>query len=178
MSRRTRDRFVPRKVRDVEALISFILERHSVGLLVLVGDEPWPSTSELYEMAAGESRGEQLDVRVQGGESVPEGQRVLERVEFYERAVCVAGGVERITSVFRDLRETSRREWTMLRDSAMIRRGRPYVSMDRTARAIARRHHMHEDTLRRNRIIIIQRLAFEICYPGFDYMRRGQGMAV
>lgn len=167
---------MPRKVREVEALIGFLLDRHAVGLLVLCGDEPWPSAHEVNEMASGHS-GEERE-RVQGGESIPEGQQIVERSEWFDRSVKYAGGVKRINEVFRELRANSLREWMILRDSAMIRRGRPYITADCTARTIARRYHIHEDTLRRNRSIIIQRLAFEICYPGFDYMKRGRGMAV
>lgn len=176
MSRRTRERFTPRKVKDTEALIGFILERHAVGLLVLCGDEEWPTTSDLAEMAA--EHGEELDVRVQGGQSVPQAQSIIERAEYYQRAAQNAGGVERIVEVFRDLRSYGGRDWKILRDSTMIHRGRPYVTGDYTARIIARRHHVHEDTLRRNRLYIIHKLAFEICYPGLDYMRRSRDIAV
>lgn len=177
MSRRTRDRYIPRKVREVEALISFILDRHAVGLLVLCGDEPWPTTADFAEMASCGGGGP--DIRVQGGIKTPEAQRIVESAEHHERVVKSAGGKERIIEVFRDLRKANGNDWRVLRDSAMIRRGRPYITAgDYTARIIARRHHIHADTLRRNKMYLIHRLAFEICYPGLAYMREIAGAAM
>lgn len=176
MSRRRRERFAPRKVKDTEALISFILERHSVGLLVLCGDEEWPTTADFADMSR--EYGIEPNSRVQGGEEVPNAQRMLERADFFERATKNAGGKDRIIEIFRALRATDNTEWKILRDSSQIRRGRPYFTGDFTARTIARRHHIHEDTLRRNRLIIIQRLAFEICYPGLEYLKRVRDIAI
>lgn len=161
---------MPKKVRDVESFINFMLNRHAAGLLVLSGGETWPDTQELYEMVMSEHNSDELDVRVQRGQKTPEAQRMIEMVEFYQNAVNNAGGAGRIIEVFNDLRSTSHTKWSILKDSNLIRRGRPYLSGDYTARTIAKRHHMHADTMRRNMLVIVQQLAFEICYPGCKYM--------
>lgn len=97
MSRRQAKQFVPEIVKDVADLIDFFLDHHSVGLLVLLGDVRFPDSREFSEMICCSQKLDFGDpgVRVQGGESVPEAQRVIERVDRIMRTIDNVGGPSR-----------------------------------------------------------------------------------
>lgn len=161
---------VPAKARNIEDVISLILDRHVAGLLVLLGDEPWPDTEELYAIVSSMHSKDELGVRVRGGRQIPKAQMILEHVEWIQNAVRNVGGIGRINEVFRDLKAHSQRNWSILKDSCKVKRGRPFYCTDFTAKKIAEKYYVHEDTMRRNRNFIVQQVAVEIAYPGLSQL--------
>lgn len=169
MSKRSSKQFVPKVVRDIVDLLDFFLDNHSVGLLVLMGEVCFPSSRELFEMICCKERGEydvDTDIRVQGGQQIPEAQRIVERVEHFEHTMKTVGGIGHIVEAFQEFKRHSPREYGILRDSIKVKRGRPFKSGDYTAQKIAERHHMHQNSMRRNRNYIVLKLAHEIAFPG------------
>lgn len=169
-------KFVPADVLEIADLLDFFLEKHPAALLIFLGKAKFPTIEELHEMVKCSMRpsadSAELGVLIQGGPEVPEAQRIVEGVERIDRGIRMVGGIERIIEAFRTLRRESPREFAILRDSIRIRKGRPYLSMDLTARKIAERHAMHEDTMRRNRNYILVKLAHEIAFPGLGDLWR------
>lgn len=149
----------------MEWLIDLFLDRHSSGLFILLGTLPFPDLAELDEMIR-YTVAYDLGVRVQGGVKTPEAQRVVETTERVVRTLDMVGGIERINAEFRKFKAERGGEWRLLRDYTQnVKPGRSFSSETATAQSIARRYHMHEDTLRRQRNKIVRTLAREIWNP-------------
>lgn len=165
MARRLKSkRYISRAEMEIIWLIELFLDRHSGGLHILVGAAPLPNSTELEAMMRN-SVSYDIGIRVQGGESLAEEQRVVEAVERVYRALALAGGIERINAVFREFKKAAPSDFALLRDhTAMVKPGRPFRLQGRGARILADRWHMHPDTLRKARNFIVARLAQRLAY--------------
>lgn len=165
MTRRLKSRrYISRAEQDLIWLIELFLERHSGGLYILLGTVPLPDSAEIAEMIHNCSSVD-LGVRVQGGESVPEAQRIVEAVDRVYRAIALAGGIERINKVFCEFKHDAPSDFALLRDhTAHVKLGRPFRTSRYCAATVADRWHMHPDTLRKARNFIIARIAQRLCY--------------
>lgn len=156
-----RKRYAPREVTDIAWLIDLFLDRHVLGLAILVGTVPFPPSEEIAAMVRNSVTYD--DVRVKGGEKLPEQQRVVEAVTRVDRAVALAGGIEQINREFRNLREKMPDDYRLLREyTENVRSGRPASLGAASATDIADRHNMHPDTLRRVRNYIVLSVAIAL----------------
>lgn len=148
-------------VEAVETVLRFLPD----GVRVLVGDTPPPDVDAIARMlmSANSCGGEDLGVRVDGGEGVPYAQRLAERVDRFERIIQDAGGWEHLVSEVRSYREICPREWAVFVDHLRyVRPGGTFRLGDGRLARIARRHGVCEATVIKIRRSVVEDIALAV----------------
>lgn len=131
--------------------INMLLDRHPMGLRVLLGEAEPPESEEIHLMyAAGRSGGE-LGIRLENGEKITRAEQVVMDAERFEDIIEKAGGWEHIAVTTREWAECWRSAWDIVVDHVRWVGGEfsriDASQLDR----IARKYSIHKDTVWRRR---------------------------
>ena len=96
--------------------IEMLLDRHPMGMRVLMGEAPPPSTEDIHLMYAAERLPDDLGVRVDGGEHVTRAEQIVFDAERFERIIERAGGWEHIARTSREWEATNPKSWKIVEE--------------------------------------------------------------
>lgn len=97
-------------------MLDFHLRYAPLGLLPFMDSKlPLPVARDIQGILSTLRAADDLGVRVTGGESVPEAQRMLEHVDPYSNIIDQYGGIEQIRDVFREWEKRYPQKGRMLR---------------------------------------------------------------
>ncbi len=122
--------YIPKKVQAVESLLWLFVKRCPTGLLCFFGEEKFPAADELFAMLSNHGAGEKVD----GGNFIPEAQRVTEAVEHIDGMLRAAGGLDLLRRICTEYAAHSPREARMLKDMAYIGRSFRFPTVEEFAR--------------------------------------------
>lgn len=106
-------------VAQVVAVLELFARYHPAGLGVLLGQVQPPSTQEIAEIIDAFSGTGNLGVRISGGISIPDAERVLSITEAVTSIIDAIGGWDHIAAITRDLRNAySPESWNEIADFA------------------------------------------------------------
>ena len=163
--RRRKRIWIPPEVLEVMEVLDLILDHHALGAAVLQGAEKWPSSPELADLIRYVHGGERGDL-VQGGERIPEGQRMLETIDRTERILRENGGAEAFVRACRAFRKVDPHGWGLVRDhsESVQPGGGPKAGPGELPASweVAERWGYHPATVRRRRDDIVFRIARDI----------------
>lgn len=97
-------------------VINILLDRHPMGLRVLTGEAPPPTTEEIHIMYDAGRASEDLGVRVDGGEHVTRAERLVTDEERFARVIDRAGGWDHIYRVARDWEDYNPQTWRIIEE--------------------------------------------------------------
>lgn len=131
--------------------IDLLISHYPQGLSVLLGQVEPPTSQDIAELVASFSGGDDLGVRVDGGESVPEAERMLATAEKYFDVIEKAGGWDHIVSVVLEWSEHYSKTWGIIVDHVRwVQGGFSRVDESQLDR-IAKKHHTTIDTVCRKK---------------------------
>ena len=162
---------MPRGMRQIIAMFDLFLGFNSAGLgCFMYSDEPFPSREDIALMMAYSARCNSIDIgRVDGGQSIPEAQGVLESAEVIEGILASFGGLETFRQSFELFRtlETEAcqntkgrvNRYDMLRDICSIGSLR-FQSLN----AVAIHHHITHSWLIKKRDEALEQIAKDVYF--------------
>ena len=131
--------------------IDLLVSHYPQGLSVLLGQVEPPTSQDIAELVASFSGGDDLGVRVDGGESVPEAERMICTAEKYFDVIERAGGWNHVIAVVRDWSVHYSTTWAIIVDHVCwVQGGFSRVDESQLDR-IARKHHTTIDTVCRKK---------------------------
>jgi hypothetical protein len=143
-------------------VLELLLCHHPAPFRVLADPDWEPTADEVIPMLDDARPRADLGVRVDGGESVAEAQRICERYDQVEEVIRRVGGWPHVVRCVRDYRESCREEWALLvvYRRMMPRPGREMRMGDggRLAK-VAERLGIGPDTVLRRRETIVAEIA-------------------
>lgn len=131
--------------------IDLLVSHYPQGLSVLLGQVEPPTSQDIAELVASFSGGDDLGIRVGGGESVPEAERMLSTAERFFDVIERAGGWDHISSVVRDWSMHYSATWAIIVDHVCwVQGGFSRVDVSQLER-IAKKHATTVDTVCRKK---------------------------
>ena len=157
-------------------IIDMLLDRHPMGLRVLVGEAPPPTAEEIHLMYAAGRFSEDPGVRVDGGEHVTRAERMVTDEERFERIIDRAGGWKHITSIARAWEAHKPQTWLIVEDHvAWVTSGSFSRIGDAQLQRVALKYRISPETVQRYRrefpadlakIVLRTRPRFELARAG------------
>ena len=159
-------------------VIYLFMACHSRGLEIMLGDAPFPESEDIAAMVVflrGRSAGiEDLGTRIQSSGGRPYEMTVVENAEEIEKIIANAGGIDRISEVVRDCRNTNIHQWQAMEDWVRnVTPGRPSCGSKPVLPSLSRKYAYHSDTLRRHREVLLLQIADEVLF-GDGGAKRGR----
>ncbi|KEJ91119.1 hypothetical protein [Synergistes jonesii] len=103
---------------DLVDFFKFIISKSENGLAILLGIAPPPGAVQMYEMLGGNKV--EYGVRIDGGEKIPQAQRILESVEHLEDIISAVGGWREIHAATLKFKADYPDQWKILETHALF----------------------------------------------------------
>lgn len=95
-----KEKVMPYGMKQLIALFNLFLDFNCMGLLCFMSDEPLPNREDLALMLQYSSNNSGDAGKVDGGQSIPKAQGILERAEIVEDVISKFGGIDNIRQSF------------------------------------------------------------------------------
>jgi len=121
MAKRSKERYIPRGMRQIMAVLYLFLNRYSLGLYPFTNRIPFPETPEIAEMVSIARRGGDPGCHIDGGEKLAAAQRIVESADHIRDIIKRNGGLDVYCDTFEWYEAECPERMGILRDLSMLR---------------------------------------------------------